>query len=75
MNSPEEKIKSLYTEIIDFCIKLRDKEAEKIEDSSAEKVRLISWAITEAQSAQECAIKAILYKKPDIEHPFVPPME
>lgn len=56
-NDPDvQKVKDLYAEIIDFCNNLRG------EDRS-EKSRLFSVAITEAQTAQMWAVKAITWKE------------
>ena len=49
-------IKGLYAEIIDFLNDLR------ISDSSPEVKRLASVAITEAQTAQMWAVKALTWK-------------
>lgn len=53
-----QKIKELYAEIIDIC----DSERNKIETKPSEKARLLSVAITEAQTAQMWAVKGITYK-------------
>ncbi|MFA6171995.1 MAG: hypothetical protein WCW77_00640 [Patescibacteria group bacterium] len=50
------KIKELYAAIIDNCNVLR------IEAGQGEKARLLSVAITEAQTAQMWAVKGITYK-------------
>jgi len=49
-------IKPLYAQIIDFCNDARD------DTLDGEKKRLWSVAITEAQSAQMWAVKAITWK-------------
>lgn len=50
------QIKKLYAEIIDICNNLRT------EAGQGEKGRLLSVAITEAQTAQMWAVKGITYK-------------
>lgn len=50
------EIKALYAKIIDLCDQLR-KEA-----GPGEKGRLLSVAITEAQTAQMWAVKGVTYK-------------
>jgi hypothetical protein len=50
-----ERIKRLYAEIIDFCNEAR-------QGASSEQARLYSVAITEAQTAQMWAVKAITWK-------------
>ena len=50
------QIKSLYAQIIDICNNLRNG------DSTPEKSRLLSVAITEAQGAQMWAVKGITWK-------------
>ena len=50
------KIKALYAEIIDECAKARE------DAGPGEKARLLSVAITEAQTAQMWAVKGITYK-------------
>jgi len=52
------KVKELYAEIIDLCSDLR----ECCGADQGEKGRLLSVAITEAQSAQMWAVKGITYK-------------
>jgi len=49
-----EHIKKLYAQIIDFCNEARN--------GKSEKARLYSVAITEAQTAQMWAVKAITWK-------------
>jgi hypothetical protein len=51
-----QKIKELYAQIIDLCDQLRT------EAGQGEKGRLLSVAITEAQTAQMWAVKGITYK-------------
>jgi hypothetical protein len=51
-----DKVKRLYAEIIDTCNNLRT------EAGPGEKGRLLSVAITEAQTAQMWAIKGVTYK-------------
>lgn len=51
-----QKVKELYAEIIDICNNLRT------EAGQGEKGRLLSVAITEAQTAQMWAVKGITYK-------------
>ena len=51
-----QKVKELYAQIIDFCNDLRT------EAGQGEKGRLLSVAITEAQSAQMWAVKGITYQ-------------
>lgn len=53
-----QKIKELYAEIIDIC----DGERSKIETKPSEKARLLSVAITEAQTAQMWAVKGVTYR-------------
>ena len=50
-----QKVKELYAQIIDLCNDLRT------EVGQGEKGRLLSVAITEAQSAQMWAVKGITY--------------
>jgi hypothetical protein len=50
-----DRVKSLYAEIIDICYDLGAKE-------KGERARLFSVAITEAQSAQMWAVKAVTWK-------------
>ncbi len=50
------KVKELYAQIIDLCNDLRT------EAGQGEKDRLLSVAITEAQSAQMWAVKGITYQ-------------
>ena len=50
-----EAVKKLYATVIDFCNDARNK-------TSGERARLYSVAITEAQSAQMWAVKAITWK-------------
>jgi len=51
-----QKVKELYAQIIDICSDLRT------EAGQGEKGRLLSVAITEAQTAQMWAVKGITYK-------------
>ena len=51
-----DKLKKLYAEIIDICANLRT------ESGQGEKGRLLSVAITEAQTAQMWAVKGVTYK-------------
>lgn len=51
-----DKVKKLYAEIIDICSNLRT------EAGQGEKGRLLSVAITEAQTAQMWAVKGVTYK-------------
>lgn len=51
-----DKVKRLYAEIIDICNNART------EAGQGEKGRLLSVAITEAQTAQMWAVKGITYK-------------
>jgi hypothetical protein len=55
-------IKELYAQIIDLCDKLRGEAASKNESGLSEKARLLSVAITEAQTAQMWAVKGITWK-------------
>jgi hypothetical protein len=50
------KVKALYAEIIDIC------NDQRREAGQGEKGRLLSVAITEAQTAQMWAVKAITWK-------------
>jgi len=50
-----QKVKELYAQIIDLMV-------GQITENSSEKVRLYKIAITEAQTAQMWAVKAITYK-------------
>ena len=50
-----QKVKELYTEVIDLLNEARGEER-------SEKARLLSVAITEAQTAQMWAVKGITYK-------------
>lgn len=50
------KVKQLYAEIIDIC-------NNSLESIPSEKSRLFKIAITEAQTAQMWAVKAITFKK------------
>ena len=52
-----QKLKELYAEIIDVCNEART------EAGQGEKGRLLSVAITEAQTAQMWAVKGVTYKK------------
>ena len=54
-DSDVQEIKELYAQIIDKCNHLRG-------DDRNEKARLFSVAITEAQSAQMWAVKAITWQ-------------
>lgn len=51
-----QKIKTLYAEIIDLCNQLRT------EAGQGEKGRLLSVAITEAQTAQMWAVKGVTWQ-------------
>jgi hypothetical protein len=51
-----ERVKRLYAEIIDYCNDARS------HDVASERKRLFSVAITEAQTAQMWAVKAITWK-------------
>jgi hypothetical protein len=51
-----QKVKELYAQIIDLCNDLRTQAGQ------GEKGRLLSVAITEAQSAQMWAVKGITYQ-------------
>lgn len=55
-NEKVNKVKALYAEIIDELNNLRSKTA------ASEELRLIAIAITEAQTAQMWAVKAITWK-------------
>ena len=58
-NSDVAEIKKLYAEIIDFC----NNEIGKLEvPAEGERIRLFRIAITEAQTAQMWAVKAITFK-------------
>lgn len=50
-----QKVKELYAQIIDLCNEIRGEDRN-------EKSRLLSVAITEAQTAQMWAVKAITWK-------------
>ena len=50
------KVKELYSKIIDLCDEVRT------EAGQGEKGRLLSVAITEAQTAQMWAVKGITYR-------------
>jgi len=52
------KIKELYSQIIDIC---NNKRLNLDKDTEGEKARLFSVAITEAQTAQMWAVKAITF--------------
>jgi hypothetical protein len=62
-NPDVDKIKVLYAQIIDFCNDMRSSlpEAKTSDDAKrlSEKARFLSVAITEAQTAQMWAVKAI----------------
>jgi len=51
-----QKLKELYAQIIDIC------DATRKEAGQSEKGRLLSVAITEAQTAQMWAVKGVTYK-------------
>lgn len=51
-----QKVKELYAQIVDICDKIRT------EAGQGEKGRLLSVAITEAQSAQMWAVKGITWQ-------------
>lgn len=51
-----QKVKELYAQIIDLCNSLRT------EAGQSEKGRLLSVAITEAQTAQMWAVKGVTWK-------------
>lgn len=53
-NQDVQKVKELYAQIIDVCNNLRGEQRN-------EKARLFSVAITEAQTAQMWAVKAITW--------------
>lgn len=56
-NNPKvQEVKELYAKIIDLCAALRT------EAGQGEKGRLLSVAITEAQTAQMWAVKGITYQ-------------
>lgn len=55
-NQKVDEVKKLYAQIIDICADLRT------EAGQGEKGRLASVAITEAQTAQMWAVKAITYQ-------------
>ena len=62
-NSEVDKIKKLYAEIIDIMDELRrNSTAPDGIDYSIDRSRLCSIAITEAQTAQMWAVKAITWK-------------
>lgn len=65
-NDPKvQKIKELYAEIIDICNEVRHTVSGDGADNgieAAEKRRLASIAITQAQDAQMWAVKAITWK-------------
>lgn len=56
------KVKKLYAEIIDIMNDLRNGKFTEEEVMSGEMARLASVAITEAQTAQMWAVKAITWK-------------
>lgn len=56
-----QKIKELYAEIIDICANERNGKVDAPE-VSGEKKRLLSVAITEAQTAQMWAVKGVTYR-------------
>ncbi|HTP77726.1 MAG TPA: hypothetical protein VMJ73_12185 [Rhizomicrobium sp.] len=51
------QMKKLYAEIIDYCFNMRENP-----ETSSEQKRLFSIAITEAQTAQMWAVKAITWR-------------
>ncbi len=51
-----DKVKKLYAEIIDIC------NTARTEAGQGEKGRLLSVAITEAQTAQMWSVKGVTYK-------------
>lgn len=53
-----QKLKELYAEIIDIC----DGKRNKVDTKPSEKARLLSVAITEAQTAQMWAVKGVTYR-------------
>lgn len=55
-NADVNKVKELYAQIIDLCNTMRT------EAGQGEKGRLLSVAITEAQTAQMWAVKGITYQ-------------
>jgi len=55
-NPKVDEVKKLYAQIIDLCAEIRT------EAGQGEKGRLASVAITEAQTAQMWAVKAITYQ-------------
>jgi hypothetical protein len=60
-NEKVDEVKKLYATIIDLCSELR-KDSGSNEIGKNEKGRLLSLAITEAQTAQMWAVKAITWK-------------
>jgi hypothetical protein len=65
------RVKELYAEIIDLCSELRDNARIRGIEGS-ETARLFSVAITEAQTAQMWAVKALTWREVD-EHAGPPP--
>lgn len=61
-NEEVNKVKALYAEIIDICNDLRLQAKESVDIESTEKGRLLSIAITEAQTAQMWAVKGVTWK-------------
>jgi len=57
-----EKVKKLYAEIIDLCDEIRKDTGGSKEVGSNEKGRVMSVAITQAQTAQMWAVKGITWK-------------
>lgn len=55
-NPKVDEVKKLYAQIIDLCNELRT------EAGQGEKGRLLSVAITEAQTAQMWAVKGVTYQ-------------
>ncbi len=56
------KVKELYAQIIDLCNEMRKNCTENQNPPNSEKARLLSVAITEAQTAQMWAVKGITWK-------------
>lgn len=59
-SSDVERVKRLYAEIIDLCAKERD---SLDKNARGERARLFSIAITEAQTAQMWAVKALTWQE------------
>lgn len=56
------RVKELYAEIIDLCNISRENVTQNQNPPNTEKARLFSIAITEAQTAQMWAVKAITWQ-------------